>query len=114
MIVINFIGSEWSFASEHHVFDAGIAVFTLLLASFTGFLWKATAGLLRHTPQIERAYISGGGVPVMETEYIASAQAFTPISKPTGQFEVHINNHGKTPGELTEIGMGFCEAMAVP
>jgi hypothetical protein len=43
-----------------------------------------------------------------------ASQAYTPITKSTGQFELHINNHGKTPGELTEIGIGFCEAMAVP
>jgi hypothetical protein len=124
-IVRGFISSGWDFAVDNHIFDAVIAAFTLLLASFTGFLWKATAGLLKHTPQIERAYISGGGVPLTQVvEYTASIVSsspgrgagimHTPTRRPTDQFELHINNHGKTPGELTEIGIGFCEAMEIP
>jgi hypothetical protein len=104
--------------------DGLLVIFTGLLAIFTFLLFRATNGLLRHAPQVERAYISGGGVPVTEiVRYTSSpapsfpggaAQAFTPVSKPTGIFELHINNYGKTPGELTQIGIGFCEAFAVP
>src|ERR1700720_3720903 len=41
------------------------AVGTIALAIFTTSLWLATRSLVRHAPQIERAYISAGGDPAV-------------------------------------------------
>jgi hypothetical protein len=40
------LGDAWDFTENHHLFDFGVALFTLFLAFFTGFLWRATVGLL--------------------------------------------------------------------
>jgi hypothetical protein len=121
-----FVTDTWDYVTRKESLDGFLVIFTGLLATFTYLLFGATRGLLRHTPQIERAYISGGGIPVMEVAGYASTSGptlpgssggsttYIPIPKPTGQFELHINNHGKTPGELTQIGIGFCDAFAVP
>src|SRR5438034_11426276 len=43
------------------------ALATIALAIFTTTLWLATRKLVKHVPQIERAYISGGGAPEVRT-----------------------------------------------
>jgi hypothetical protein len=72
-----------------------------------------------------RAYISGGGVPEVRitdlghqtiegvmggsmTKHLGFARV------PTGSFQVHVNNHGRTPGEMIEVAIQFCNADAVP
>jgi len=50
-----------------------------------------------HIPRVERAYLSGGG---------GKGQR--------GEFEVHVNNFGKTPAELIRMEFGFCEADDIP
>ncbi len=52
-----------------------------------------------HLREVERAYVSGGGARLMN---------------PTNLFELHINNHGKTPARLHHVAIGFCDASALP
>jgi hypothetical protein len=105
--------------------DSLLVIFTAILAFFTYRLYTATDGLLRHAPKVERAYISGGGVQtfnIVDTKLGArAALAEIGIGLPptqtrisTGSFEIQISNNGKTPGELYEIGVGWCEAFSVP
>lgn len=111
------VGQQWDFLAHNHVFEAAIAFFTFGLAWFTAFLWKATLGLLSHAPQVERAYISGGGGPTTQIiNQPATAGGFpaSTFTVPTGHFTLCINNHGKTPGEMIEYGIGFCDASAIP
>jgi hypothetical protein len=118
-VVGTLVADTWDCVTRKESLDGLLVIVTGMLATFTYFLFRATRGLLRHTPQVERAYISGGGVPVMEVaEYTASTSGptfpesspsitYVPIPKPTGQFELHINNHGKTPGSnLPKLGSG--------
>jgi hypothetical protein len=76
----------------------------------------AMRGLLEHTPQIERAYISGGG----PREFITipgAMGAHRPLpgrSVPTENFVLQINNHGKTAGKLLRYGIGFCDFSSIP
>jgi hypothetical protein len=66
---------------------------------------------------VERAYISGGGGPTTQTIIQPATASGLPASTvvvPTGNFTLCINNHGKTPGEITEYGIGFCDASAIP
>jgi hypothetical protein len=106
-----------------YVFNANTttALATAAIAYFTWTIKGINRSQLSYTQQIERAYISGGGVPQMQhllppTEVYPVAYeghiidaVDRPAAVPTGNFELHINNYGKTPGELREIGFGFCE-----
>jgi hypothetical protein len=104
--------------------DDLLVLFTALLAIFTYLLFRATQGLLRHAPQIERAYISGGGSPldnIVSYEHVnipaglgVSGVKSVPVQGRPSVFQLQINNHGKTPGELFQIGIGWCEALTVP
>jgi hypothetical protein len=121
--VASLTGDLWKLSAEHHGFEFLIAIFTLLLAGFTGTLWWATRKMVKAGPQIERAYISGGGAPEFQVYQkgggIAEALASVGLPNPptmvqTGNFQLHINNHGKTPGTLLKFGLGFCDADKVP
>jgi len=71
-----------------------------------------------------RAYISGGGVlesreierPLTNVPTIPYSVKIETVRERvlTGRFELHINNYGRTPGELIEYGIGFCEEGKVP
>ena len=75
----------------------------------------AMAGLLEHTPQIERAYISGGGVRkvtqrIFRNINVGIEATASILSQPDGSsiivtplpyFDIHINNYGKTPALLS-------------
>jgi hypothetical protein len=75
---------------------------------------------IAHAHQVERAYLSGGGV--LGTEVVNQAIPLdynesrnldlTSINRPV--FELAINNHGKTPGRLLAIGSNVCEGGAIP
>jgi hypothetical protein len=71
---------------------------------------------IEHSHQTERAYMSGGGVPARRNvEIYSTATGNTRIATElTGDFELHINNHGKTPGELLQIAIEFCDADHLP
>jgi hypothetical protein len=101
----------WRFLQDNHGPITAFA--TAALAIFTTTLWWATRKLVKAGPRIERAYISAGGV-----------HRFRPMEKgsgsgeyfytPTGQFQFHVNNYGKTPGRVYAIGWGWCEEIAIP
>jgi hypothetical protein len=63
----------------------------------------------KHKREIERAYVSGGGARNM-----ARNPNGRPLFDPTDLFELHINNHGKTPAYLHHVAIGFCDASALP
>jgi hypothetical protein len=104
-----------------------VAFYTFVLSIFTGLLAVVSATqiifLIRtdkitritaeaaqksadHIPRVERAYLSGGGAP-------SNLQPIDPQNIRAGirhmNFMLDINNYGKTPGELLEFGIGWCE-----
>lgn len=122
-------------AAEQDLSDATwkLAYFTFALSVFAAgqvalFWWqlrliRGEANQARLTREnvkaIERAYISGGGGPsyIKQTGAIARAMAedgMPTLTVPTGNFQLQVNNHGKTPGELVEYGIGFCDAADIP
>jgi hypothetical protein len=109
-------------ATVGHVIKANDAVITALataaIAIFTWTIWRVNRNELAHSHQVERAYISGGGAPEMRAEGRPMGSLTTGkiihIPVPTGRFTVHINNQGKTAGEIFEIAVEFCNAGAVP
>jgi hypothetical protein len=106
----------YSRCSGHVIYeyrDAATAVATVFIALFTLTLWWSTHGLLRHGREVERAYISAGGLRRFIPRPIAPAyREYTLVD--TFKFEFHVNNYGKTPGIVFQIGWGFCERNAVP
>jgi len=105
-----------------------LAAHTRNLAIFTGLLFIATVGLIvvgvwhgRHLsdsvdaaeklaassqrnvdliPEIERAYLSGGGVSSITIPFMPA-------------FGLHIENNGKTPGYLNEYALVLCDLFDV-
>ena len=69
----------------------------MFLALYTATVARATKVAAEHIPRVERAYLSGGGGKGKE-----------------GEFEVRVNNFGKTPAELIKMEFGFCEADNIP
>jgi hypothetical protein len=110
---------DWIGADEHVT-----AISTAFIAIFTATIWGINRAQLRHSHQVERAYISGGGVP--QTEVITTQSSFgssvpgglrfivPPVRRLTGNFDLHVNNYGKTPGELLRYGIGFSDTGALP
>jgi hypothetical protein len=95
--------------------DAITAISTAVIATFTATLWWISRSQLKHSHRTERAYMSGGGVPARHSELVPGT--FTQVVQRTvltGDFELHINNHGKTPGELMKIAIEFCDAANIP
>jgi hypothetical protein len=95
------------------------AIATAIIGIFTATLYSISKNQLAHSHQVERAYISGGGVPEtkLEGQFFGSSLRNGEIRQVpvlTGNFELHINNHGKTPGELMQIAIGFCDADNIP
>jgi hypothetical protein len=70
---------------------------------------------IAHSHQIERAYMSCGGVPAKRRQEEPGTYGGIVIKFIlTGEFEVHVNNHGKTTGEFMRIAIGFCDATNIP
>jgi hypothetical protein len=67
------------------------ALATIALAIFTTTLWRATSKLVKHTPKVERAYISGGGGYRIDPN--TGAIDFR-------RFVLTVQNYGKTPGTV--------------
>jgi hypothetical protein len=123
-VALFFIVKIGKFLNDFSPLITGIA--TIFIARFTQTLWRATKENILHSHHIERAYISGGGVPettVLEPPPKTSVvfpgatnipTLDVPIRVLTGRFELHVNNYGKTPGELLEIAVGFCEEGKIP
>ena len=104
--------------------SAGItAAATVAVAWFTFTIWKTNQNQLTYSQQVERAYISGGGAPILEevntltmggvTYYPRSGQRPVKHFRETGWFRLDINNHGKTKGQIVEYGYGWCEVNKV-
>jgi hypothetical protein len=83
----------------------------------------------KHVREVERAYVSGGGCRQIERRLsvdhdeelydrsvgiIETADGSRILLVPTGKFELHINNHGKTPARLHHVAIRFCDAAALP
>jgi hypothetical protein len=88
---------------------------------------QATAKIVEHTREIERAYVSGGGARVITQRMVANTTPIPAnavvqdaggnqiiIHEATEYFDIHLNNHGKTPAHLYRIEWGFCNADNVP
>ena len=105
------------------------AAATIAIAFFTLTLWDTNREHLRHAMEIERAYVSGGGVKEVRQRIVRpplniaipqhASVSHLPdgsllLTGATGRFEVHINNHEKTPAHLHWIRFGFCEAASPP
>jgi hypothetical protein len=109
--------------------DDRIAKYTRWLAILTGglvvaniiqffFLYRAdqTARIsaetarksAEHIPRVERAYLHGGGAPIGTVAWTENG-----VTKNFPTFRLDINNHGKTPGELLEYGIGWCKISEV-
>jgi hypothetical protein len=104
-----------------------IAAIALVAFCVQAWYMRASARQVRRTTddqlayghQIERAYMSIGGVPekhIVERTFIGADEERHTVRdvEPTGRFEVHLNNHGKTTGELMNIAIDFCDADVIP
>jgi hypothetical protein len=65
---------------------------------------------------LHRAYVSGGGLPARRIIEIHSTATdrVSRSSALTGDFEIHMNNHGMTPAELMQIAIEFCDSAKIP
>jgi hypothetical protein len=88
------------------------AIATLLLALFTTTLWWATRKLVNHAPQIERAYISGGGA--FTAQQLVDTANNRVVITPVDPFQVTVDNYGKTPARVIHVEIGFCNASNIP
>jgi hypothetical protein len=67
----------------------------------------------RQAKIVERVYISGGGGRTfLRTEKGDKSGEY--IYVPTGRFQFHVSNYGKTPGRVFKLGWGFCEETDIP
>src|SRR5262249_7350555 len=78
-------------------------VAAIVTARLTHTIKTINQGQLDHDHKVDRAYMSAGGVRHMER----IRQGDKVLLAPTKQFEVHVNNHGSTTGEFTQIAIGF-------
>lgn len=115
--------SDWfSWVKSWNLSDK-IAALALLAFGLQAWFMGVSARQTRRTTndqlafghKIERAYMSAGGVPARRRELVQGT--LTPVVERlvlSGDFELHVNNHGKTPGELEQIAIGFCDASNIP
>jgi hypothetical protein len=106
------------------------AAATFAIAWLTRRLWQISQSELKRSQEIERAYVSGGGwrhlsqtvqgrglippdVPSDANVQVQPNGDYL-VLQPTTEFELHVNNHGKTPAFLHHVRVGFCDATAVP
>jgi len=81
---------------------------------------EATKGLLEHTPQIERAYISCGISRHMTTIESGGGLGAYQIIQPkamqvySGHCILEVSNHGKTKGVLLQYAITFVDVGSVP
>jgi hypothetical protein len=62
--------------------------------------------------KIERAYLSGGGARAKRIIRVLPPNQT--VLEDTGEFQFHVNNYGKTPGTLYQLGYGFCDEGSIP
>jgi hypothetical protein len=113
-----FFAATWNFLKAIDHWSVLItALATGAIAYFTFTIRNINRSQLIHAHRVERAYVSGGGVPERRPAraWIDKGDGrLVQATEPTGRFELHVNNYGKTPGELLEIGFGWCEAGNIP
>jgi hypothetical protein len=66
---------------------------------------------------LHRAYVSGGGLParrIIEIHSTGGTDRVTRSLALTGDFEIHMNNHGMTPAELMLVAIEFCDSTKIP
>jgi hypothetical protein len=61
--------------------------------------------------KIARAYLSGGGARAKRIKVLPPNQT---VLEDVGEFQFHVNNYGKTPGMLYQLGFGFCDEASIP
>jgi hypothetical protein len=84
------------------------AAATGAIAWLTKRLWQINLSQLQHGRKVERAYLHGGGEPIGNIAWTENG-----VVKNFPTFRLDINNHGKTPGELLEYGIGWCKISEV-
>jgi hypothetical protein len=93
---------------------------TAYIARFTKTLYLVSRDQLALSHEVERAYVTIGGAPQVQIAEPTATGAIvfpappTPARIPTGAFQFTLSNNGKTPGEVWQIGFGFCDANNVP
>jgi hypothetical protein len=97
--------------------DIGVwvtALATTAIAWFTLTIRDINRSELEHSHRVERAYISCGGFGEFVSNIITTSTGH-PIQGRgfTGAFQVHVNNHGKTPGETFRFAIEFRDANAI-
>jgi hypothetical protein len=103
------------------------AIATGAVAYFTWTIKRINVSQLERSQEVERAYVSGGGArnlrqrTVRDEDEIPINASVLPqpdgtfiIFETTRFFQLHINNHGKTPGRLHHARVGYCDAAAPP
>jgi hypothetical protein len=91
---------------------AAIGTVQLIVFAWQGWQLKRSVDLAKKRDRIlERAYMSGGGVQEREKRLLNGVVVLGGL---TGKFEFHLNNHGKTPGELMKIAIEFCDSSNIP
>jgi hypothetical protein len=84
------------------------AAATGVIAWFTATIWQVNRNQLSHAHRVERAYISCGGYGEFATHIITSPTGHPiPGRHFTGDFQVHVNNHGKTTVEIFRFAIEF-------
>jgi hypothetical protein len=83
--------------------DSIAAFATLVIAAFTCTLWLTGASQLRHSREVDRAYLVGGGDCVRDAQDL-----LVPDRNGNRQFRVEVGNHGKTPAILYAFEIDFC------
>jgi hypothetical protein len=115
----------WHFGEWLNYYGGSVtAIATAVIGYFTYTLWEANRAQLEHASEVERAYVSGGGMKGTDQRVLAPlapgfqvnavAQPPTIINVLNGMFDVHINNHGKTRAALEYIEIGWCDASNPP
>lgn len=106
---------KWvSIVCEVKAADIALVFFTYCLVLVTWWLVKVTSILAEHTPKVERAYISGGGVRTAGYGGMMSDGFPRLVAAEGNEFQFRINNYGKTPGNLLRVGWNFCDETAIP
>jgi hypothetical protein len=80
------------------------AIATAVIGVFTFTLWLTARNQLRHTREIERAYLTCGG------DYTRDRQGQIVVNNAGKRlFQVHVGNYGKTPAFVSSYDVHFAK-----